>query len=162
MADIRKTTVKPARKNTSGVVEEGDVVNVHYRGTFDDGEVFDSSEGKDPLEFVVGAHQVVPGFEDAVLGMKKNEKKTVRIEPKDAYGEPREELQQTVPRQAMGDLTPEEGMMLSIQHPQMPQPMPAKVVSVTNDEVVLDLNHPLAGKALEFDIEVVEVEGPKA
>ena len=158
MADIRKTTVKPARKNTSGVVEEGDVVNVHYRGTFDDGEVFDSSEGKDPLEFVVGAHQVVPGFEDAVLGMKKNEKKTVRIEPKDAYGEPREELQQTVPRQAMGDLTPEEGMMLSIQHPQMPQPMPAKVVSVTNDEVVLDLNHPLAGKTLNFNIELVSIK----
>jgi len=158
MADkIKKTKVAPTKKKTSGKAADGDTVKVHYKGTFDDGEVFDSSEGKDPLEFVVGAHQVIPGFEQAIAGMKPGEKKSIKIEAKDAYGDPREELQQKVPREALGEITPEEGMMLSLQHPQMPQPMPAKVVKVSEKEVTLDLNHPLAGKRLNFELELVEV-----
>ncbi|MBR9693182.1 peptidylprolyl isomerase [Candidatus Woesearchaeota archaeon] len=139
--------------------KEGDTVKIHYKGTFEDGEVFDTSEGKDPLQFKIGEHQVVPGFENAVIGMKKGAKKSVTIKPKEAYGEPRAELVQEVPLEHVkqAGIEPKEGMVLGIQHPQMPgKQLPAKVVSIGKETVKLDLNHPLAGKTLKFDIELVE------
>ena len=144
----------------SEVAEKGKKAHVHYTGTFDDGEVFDSSEGKDPLAFEVGAQQVVPGFENAVEGMKVGDKKEISLEPNEAYGEPREELKQEVPREALGDMKDkvEEGMVLGVHHPQAPQPIPAKVVALSDDKVTLDMNHPLAGKKLNFKIELVKVE----
>ena len=139
--------------------KEGDTVKIHYKGTFEDGEVFDTSEGKDPLQFKLGEHQVVPGFENAVIGMAKGEKKSVTLKPKDAYGEPQEQLVQEVPLEHVkqAGIEPKEGMVLGIQHPQMPgRQLTAKVVEVKKDVVKLDLNHPLAGKTLKFDIELVE------
>lgn len=157
--EIKKSSVSPNEGNTSGIAGEGDVVKVHYTGTLDDGEEFDSSKGKDPIEFVVGQHTVIKGFEDAVQGMKQGDSKQFKVAPEDAYGDPNPELKQTVPRDALGeDITPEEGMMLALQHPQMQQPMPAKVVEVGEKEVTLDLNHPLAGKSLNFEIELVEIK----
>lgn len=140
--------------------ENGKKVSVHYKGTFEDGQVFDSSEGRDPLTFELGGKQVVPGFENAIVGMEEGEKKSVTLEPKDAYGDPRPELVQEVPKQALGEMADkiEVGMVLGMQHPQSPQPIPAKVVEIKDDTVKLDINHPLAGKKLKFDIELVKVE----
>lgn len=138
---------------------KGKKAHIHYKGTFEDGEVFDSSEGKDPLAFEVGAGQVVPGFDKAVEGMKVGAKKSVTIKPADGYGEPRDELIQEVPKDALGDMKDkvEEGMVLGVHHPKAPQPIPARVISVGKETVKLDMNHPLAGKTLKFDIELVEV-----
>jgi FKBP-type peptidyl-prolyl cis-trans isomerase 2 len=143
------------------VAEKGKKVTVHYKGTLEDGSVFDSSEGKDPISFEIGGKQVVPGFENAVEGMKVGEKKSVTLEPKDAYGDPNPQLKQEVPMDALkqSGITPEEGMVLGIQHPQMPgQQLPAKIVEVKEETVLMDLNHPLAGKKLTFDVELVSVE----
>jgi len=138
---------------------KGKKAHIHYTGTFEDGEVFDSSKGKDPLAFEVGAGQVVPGFDKAVEGMKVGEKKSVTIKPVDAYGEPRDELVQEVPKEALGDMKDKvkEGMVLGVHHPQAPQPIPARVIEVGEKTVKLDMNHPLAGKTLKFDIELMEV-----
>lgn len=140
--------------------EKGKKAHVHYTGTFEDGETFDSSEGKDPLAFEVGAQQVVPGFDKAVEGMKEGDKKSITISADEAYGQPRDELVQEVPMEALGDVKEQvkEGMVLGVHHPQAPQPIPARVVSVGKDTVKLDMNHPLAGKTLKFDIELVKVE----
>ncbi|MDD9952943.1 MAG: peptidylprolyl isomerase [Candidatus Woesearchaeota archaeon] len=154
MAPTKKTKVAPRKK--SDVVKEGSVVKVHYNGTLD-GKPFDSTEGKEPLEFAVGEHKVIPGFEKAFLGMKVGEKKTIEVPPEEGYGPVRDELRQVVPKKTLGDITPEKGMMLALQHPAAPQPIPAKVVKITKDEVELDMNHPLAGKTLTFDLEVVEI-----
>jgi len=156
--EVKKTKVKPNKPNTSGVVEEGNKVKVHYKGTLDDGNVFDSSEGKEPIEFVVGQHMVIKGFEDAVVGMKASDKKNIKLSPAEAYGEPQEELKQKVPKEAFGEITLEEGMQLALNHPQSPGPIPVTVVKVEDDGVTIDMNHPLAGKALSFELELVSVE----
>jgi peptidylprolyl isomerase len=152
-----RTAVKPRKPNTSGMVEEGNIVFVHYTGTLDSGETFDTSRGREPIEFVVGEHAVIRGFEEGVRGMKKGESKRITIEPQDAYGDVNPELQQEVPRQALGDIQPEVGMMLALQHPMAPQPIPVKIVAVNPETVTLDLNHPLAGQRLHFDLEVIEI-----
>lgn len=153
--EVKKSSVEPAK--SSGKVGEGDTVKVHYTGTLDSGEEFDTSRGKDPIEFIVGQHTVIKGFEEAVKGMAAGESKEVTIKSSEAYGDPNPELKQTVPKEALGDIEPEEGMMLALQHPQMEQPMPATVLKVNDDSVELDMNHPLAGKDLNFKLEVVEV-----
>lgn len=155
--DMPKTTVKGRKNNTSGVVEDGNLVKVHYTGTLDSGEVFDSSKGREPIEFTVGEHAVIKGFEDGVLGMKKGEHKKIVIESQDAYGDVNPELRQEVPREALGDINPEVGMMLALQHPMAPQPIPVKVVAVNSESVTIDLNHPLAGQRLHFALELVEL-----
>ena len=139
------------------VVEKGSVVKVHYTGTLDSGEEFDSSEGKEPITFEVGSGQIIPGFEKAVIGMKEGEEKDVHIKAEDAYGNPNPELVQKVPK----NLVPEnielkEGVVLGMQAP-TGQVLPAKVVKIEDDTVELDLNHPLAGKDLNFKIKVVEI-----
>ena len=139
--------------------KSGDTVKIHYTGTLDDGTEFDSSAGRDPLEFEIGGGQVIPGFDNAVEGMAVGDKKSVRIEASDAYGERHEQLVQQVPRNALPeDLTPEEGMALQSQSPDG-QVMMLVVTAVGEEEITVDANHPLAGQALSFDIELVSIGG---
>jgi peptidylprolyl isomerase len=136
-------------------VKNGDTVRVHYTGRLEDGQVFDSSEGGDALEFRVGAGEVIPGFDDAVRDMGVGDKKTVRIEADDAYGQRRDQLVAQVPRESMNlDSPPEEGMSLVMQLQDGNQ-IPVTVTEVTDTHVTLDANHPLAGHDLTFDVELV-------
>ncbi|MDG6244293.1 MAG: peptidylprolyl isomerase [Methanolobus sp.] len=138
-------------------IKDGDTIKIDYTGTLDDGNVFDSSANHDqPLEFTVGAGQVIPGFEEAVRGMEAGEEKTFRIEPEEAYGEHNPALTQTVPRSLIQcDMELEEGMMLMVGTAEGQQ-MPARISEISDENVTLDMNHPLAGKALTFNIKVVE------
>lgn len=135
----------------------GKKVKTHYRGTLDDGTQFDSSYDRgEPIEFTCGAGQMIPGFDAAVVDMALGEKKSVHIPAKDAYGEYNAQAVQKIPADQVpnADQLPV-GQTVYFNSPY--GPMPAKVVSVTIDEVVLDMNHELAGKDLNFDIELVEV-----
>lgn len=139
--------------------KSGDMVKIHYTGTLDDGTQFDSSSGRDPLEFELGGGQVIPGFDTAVEGMAVGESKNVRIEPDQAYGERHEQLVQQVPRSALpDDLEPEVGMGLQSQSPDG-QVMMLMVTEVGDESITVDANHPLADQALNFDIELVEIGG---
>ena len=136
---------------------EGKKVKVHYTGTLDDGTKFDSSVDRgEPIEFTCAAGQMIPGFDAAVVDMALGEKKSVHIPAKDAYGEYNEQAVQKIPADQVpnADQLPV-GQTVYFNSPY--GPMPAKVVSVTIDEVVLDMNHELAGKDLTFEIELVEV-----
>ena len=135
----------------------GDSVRIHYTGKLQDGTQFDSSEGRDPLEFELGAGNIIPGFEKAVEGMAVGDKKNVDIEPEDAYGPHHDQLVQQVPKSALPDeIEPQVGMQLQSQTPDG-QVMPLTVTAVADDEITVDANHPLAGKTLNFDIELVEI-----
>lgn len=135
----------------------GDTVRIHYTGTLDDGTQFDSSAGRDPLEFQLGGGQVIPGFDKAVEGMAVGENKSVRLEPDEAYGQRHDQLVQEVPRSALPeDVTPEEGMMLESRTPEG-QVSQFVVTAVSEESITVDANHPLAGQALSFDIELVEI-----
>ncbi len=137
--------------------QNGDTVQVHYTGRLDDGETFDSSDGGDPLEFQVGAGQVIPGFDEGVLGMSVGDKKTVKIEADDAYGPRAEQLVNQIPRAGinLGETKPEAGMSL-IMHVADGQEIPVTITEVTATHVTLDANHPLAGERLTFEIERVK------
>lgn len=138
-------------------VKEGDTVHIHYTGTLTDGETFDTSEGRDPLEFTVGSGQIIPGLEAAIPGMTEGDTKTVQIPADQAYGAHNPEAQQSVPRGDIPDDIPLDlGTRLQVQTPQG-QVMPVTVVGVTEEEVTLDANHPLAGKDLTFEIELVKI-----
>jgi len=138
-------------------VKNGDTVKVHYTGRFEDGVVFDSSEGRDPLEFKVGDGMLIWGFEDALLGMAPGERKTIRVEPQDAYGEYDENLVLTMPMDRVPeDITPEIGMELQLIS-QSGQKLPVTVKEIQKEAIILDANHPLAGKVLVFDIELLEI-----
>jgi len=138
-------------------VEKGNTIKVDYTGTLDDGTVFDTSEGKQPLEFEVGAGKIIKGFDNAVMGMEKGEEKEIKLGPADAYGEPNPELVKKVPRASLPqDQEPKQGMMLLLKAPDGRQ-IPAKIMGVTDAEVSIDLNHPLAGKTLNFKIKVVDI-----
>ncbi|MBN2459086.1 peptidylprolyl isomerase [Candidatus Woesearchaeota archaeon] len=145
-------------KPVGTVVKAGDNVKVEYTGSFDDGRVFDSSEKhKKPLPFQAGAKQVIPGFDNAVIGMKLGEEKTIKIQPEEAYGMPRPELVQKVPKEQLPkEQEPKVGMILLIGLPNGHQ-VPAKITGVTDKEVTIDLNHPLAGKVLNFKLKVVGI-----
>lgn len=138
-------------------VKSGDTVQIHYTGTLQDGTTFDSSEGRDPLEFVVGSGQIIPGLDNALPGMNEGERKTVKVDSAEAYGPVNPEMQQSVPREGIpADIPLEPGTQLQMQTPDG-QAMPVTVVSVDEASVTLDANHPLAGKDLQFDIEVVKI-----
>lgn len=138
-------------------VKQGDTVRIHYTGTLDDGATFDSSAGRDPLEFVVGSGQIIPGLDKAIPGMSVGDKKVVNIPAEEAYGEADPAARQSVPRDAIpADIPLDLGMQLQVQTPSGQQ-MTVTVVEVTDAEVTLDANHPLAGKALTFDFEIVEI-----
>ena len=139
------------------IVKKGNRIKVDYTGTFDDGEVFDSSKGKQPLEFEAGAGQVIKGFDDAVIGMKVGDEKSIKIQPKDAYGEHHAEYTKDLPRQGVPpDMELKEGMMLIFSNEQG-QKVPAVLKKVNKDTITVDFNHPLAGKTLNFKIKVVGI-----
>ena len=138
-------------------VKAGDMVKVHYTGKLINGEQFDSSVGREPLEFTVGAGQMIKGFDDALPGMIVGEKKTIKIQPDDAYGQRSEEAIIPFPMENVPEgMKLEAGMMLTLSN-QAGQPVPVVVLEVTEDVVMLDANHFLAGKELVFDIELVEI-----
>jgi peptidylprolyl isomerase len=137
------------------MIENGNIVNVHYTGKLTDGSVFDSSEGRDPLKFQVGSGQIIPGFESAIMGKNVGDKVTVTIDPSNAYGEEKEELFVKIPNEKLPgkvevgqilEATSEDGRSSQV-----------LVHEVNDDHVVINGNHPLAGKELIFDIEVVSV-----
>lgn len=143
-------------------IKKGDTISLDYEGKLESGEVFDSSTHGDhshPLTFQVGGGQVIPGFDAAVIGMNKSQEKEFSIEPNEAYGEANLELKKEFPRNALPkDPEPKAGMMLMLSTPDGQQ-FPAKIDSVTKDKVVIDLNHPLAGKKLIFKIKILEING---
>lgn len=137
--------------------KSGDKVRVHYHGKLRSGETFDSSQGRDPLEFTVGSGQVIKGFDEGVQGMKVGDKRTVEISVEDAYGEKEEGRIVEFPKaQFPSDMTPQVGMQLMMSDGQGNQ-IPVVVTELKDDLVVLDANHPLAGEDLIFDIELVEI-----
>lgn len=137
--------------------KQGDKVQVHYTGTLKDGTQFDSSAGGEPLEFTLGAGQLIPGFESAVAEMSVGESRTVTIVAAEAYGPRYDELQQQVPRSAIPDsIELSEGLALQGQAPDG-HPMRYTVVEFSEETVTLDGNHPLAGHDLIFELELVAV-----
>jgi peptidylprolyl isomerase len=136
--------------------KRGQTVRVHYTGTLEDGSVFDSSHGGDPLEFTLGSGQVIPGFDEAVAGMRVGESKSVTIPADQAYGPHRDELLLTIDRDQLPDeMVPEVGQTLQMSDGR--QTFPVTIREVGTSQVVLDANHPLAGKELTFDLSLVEV-----
>lgn len=137
--------------------ENGNTLLVHYTGTLKDGTVFDSSREREPLEFVLGSGMLIPGFEKAVLGKNAGDVVTADIPANEAYGERIDELVGTVPRSDIPDsITPEVGMMLQVSTDQ--GVLDVVISRVEEDEIELDGNHPLAGKDLVFEIEIVEIK----
>ena len=136
--------------------KEGDKVKVHYKGTLNNGDEFDSSEGGDPIAFTVGSGEVIPGFDKAVVGMSVGESSDIKIPVDEAYGPRRDELVLTVEREMMPpDLKPAVGDGLVLE--QNEQKMEVMVTEVTDKQVTMDANHPLAGEELNFTIELVEI-----
>ena len=142
--------------------EAGDTIRVHYTGSFESGEVFDSSEGREPLEFEIGAGQVIEGFDEGVRSMSVGAKKRLVIEADQAYGQRNDALVQKISRASINlDREPEVGMQLGLQLPDGNQ-IPLTVTEVTPDTITLDANHPLAGNKLIFDIELVGLDKKQA
>jgi FKBP-type peptidyl-prolyl cis-trans isomerase 2 len=138
--------------------KRGDTVKVHYHGKLTDGTTFDSSEGRDPLEFEVGAGMMIKGFDDGVVDMAVGEKKTISIAPEDAYGpsDPDNIIEFPISNFPT-DMKPEVGMQLNMRD-NTGSTFPVVIAEVKDDSVVLDANHPLAGKELVFDIELVDIK----
>jgi peptidylprolyl isomerase len=141
-------------------VKNGDKVKVHYHGKLRSGETFDSSQGRDPLEFTVGNGDVIKGFDQGVMGMQPGDKKTVEIGVNDAYGEKQQEMLIEFPKtQFPPEMQPEEGMQLMMNNG-AGQQFPVTIAEVREETVLLDANHPLAGQDLIFDLELVEIVPP--
>ncbi len=138
--------------------KEGDTVSLHYKGSFEDGTVFDSSETHGALKFTIGKGMVIPGFDEAVLGMKLGETKTVTIPPEKGYGSHRDDLLITMDRKELPpDLNPVVGQRLEFSKDK--QRLQFTVAEVGDDAVTFDANHPLAGKTLVFELLLLEIEG---
>lgn len=138
-------------------VKSGDTVRIHYTGTLNDGTVFDSSDGRDPLEFTVGSGQIIPGLDKAIPGMTPGDKKTVPVPADEAYGPHHPEGVTEIPRGDIpADIPLETGIMLQMSTPDGRQ-IPVTVTDVTEEKVTIDANHQLAGKDLTFNIELVEI-----
>jgi FKBP-type peptidyl-prolyl cis-trans isomerase SlpA len=134
-----------------------DRVKIHYTGKLTDGQVFDSSEGRDPLEFKMGQGQIIPGLESGLIDLEINQKKTIEVACSEAYGEVRPELKQQVPKDRLPqDINPEVGMGLVSKTPDGRE-MQLVITEVSENSVEVDANHPLAGKDLIFDVELVEI-----
>ncbi|WAL62294.1 FKBP-type peptidyl-prolyl cis-trans isomerase [Thermocoleostomius sinensis] len=135
----------------------GDTVSVHYTGKLEDGTVFDSSEGRDPLQFSIGSGQLIPGFEQAVIGMAPGESKTAQIPADEAYGSYHPEMVLVVERQQIPSEVPVSiGLQLQIQQ-QGGASIPVMITDVSDSQVTLDANHPLAGEDLTFEIQLMEI-----
>ncbi len=136
------------------MIEKGSKVKVHYTGKLNNNNIFDTSKDKEPLEFTVGEGQLIPGFENGVMGLNTGDKKTIELEPEQAYGQVRDELINEVPMEKLPEGV-KEGQMLQAQTDQ--GAMNVMVTEVKEKTAMVDANHPLAGKKLIFDLEVVEV-----
>ena len=138
-------------------VENGVYVSVDYKGTLTDGQVFDTSEGRRPLEVHMGAGQMIKGFEAELLGMALNEKKTFTLAPEDAYGERNDKLMHSISRNEVPkEMDIQIGMTVGLRT-QQGQQVPAKIVQIDDSTITMDLNHPLAGESLTFEVEVVGI-----
>ena len=138
-------------------VENGKFISVHYTGTLDSGEVFDSSQGRQPLEFQMGAGQLIKGFEDAVMDMSLNEKKTFTLAPEEAYGNRDENQIHDFPKdQIPPGMDPKIGDTVAFSTPEGQQ-IPARLIEKDDEKLTFDLNHPLAGQTLTFNIEIVGI-----
>lgn len=147
------------KKTAAKVAEKGHKVSVEYVGSLEDGKVFDTSErtGK-PIQFELGSGHVIPGFDKAIDGMKVGEEKTIKLEPKDAYGDVRKELEKIITRENLPkDHEPQVGMVLLMGLSNGAQ-IPARITKVNGDMITIDLNHPLAGKTLNFKLKLVGLE----
>jgi peptidylprolyl isomerase len=143
-------------------VKKGDVVAVHYTGRLNTGEEFDSSIGREPLEFTVGAGQMIAGFDAGVIGMTIGEKKLINVTPEEGYGEWLEENTLPFPKENLpSDMEIEIGMQLTMRT-QDGRPFPVTVRGINEEEIILDANHMLAGKDLVFDVEMVTINGQKS
>jgi FKBP-type peptidyl-prolyl cis-trans isomerase 2 len=143
-------------------VKSGDTVKVHYHGRLTDGTTFDSSEGREPLEFEVGSGMVIKGFDDGVTGMQVGDKKTINIPVDEAYGPVNEAMLVEFPRANFpADMVPEVGMQLNMTSGDG-QVIPVVITDVKDEVISLDANHPLAGEDLVFDLELVEIVGAKS
>ncbi|MFW9902063.1 MAG: peptidylprolyl isomerase [Candidatus Thorarchaeota archaeon] len=139
-------------------IKDGDIIKVEYVGTFDDGKVFDSTQlnGGIPLKFEVGAGQLIPGFDNSVIGKSVGDEYNIRLNPSEAYGEYKEDMTQSISiDQFPPEQEPKPGLMILLMGPQG-QPVPATIKEVVEDIVTLDLNHPMAGKVLNFRIKILE------
>ncbi|MCP4715084.1 MAG: peptidylprolyl isomerase [Deltaproteobacteria bacterium] len=137
-------------------IKSGDTISVNYTGKFENGEVFDTSENRDPLKFTVGEGQLIKGFDNAVIGLQAGEKTSATIAPADGYGERRDDMVIDMPKENVpADVELEIGMRLQLQN-QDGSPVPVVVKEILDEVVKMDANHPLAGETLVFDIEVVE------
>lgn len=149
-----------SKVNTMAQVKSGDKIKVHYHGKLNNGETFDSSEGRDPLEFEVGSGMVIKGFDDGVTGMTVGEKKTINIPFAEAYGPVNPEMLIEMPKDKFPkDMELENGMPLMMSD-QQGQQFQVKIVEIKDEVVMLDANHHLAGKDLTFDLELVEIVAP--
>ncbi|MCC4214571.1 FKBP-type peptidyl-prolyl cis-trans isomerase [Leeuwenhoekiella parthenopeia] len=145
-------------KNTKRKVKNNDTVKVHYTGKLTNGQIFDSSVDKQPLEFQLGQGMIIPGFEQGLIDMTEKEKKTVTIPEAEAYGEVRKELFQEVPKSDLpSEIDPQVGMGLMAKNPDGTERQ-LRVAEVRSESIVIDANHPLAGQDLVFDLELVEIK----
>lgn len=137
-------------------IKAGDTISVEYTGKLENGDVFDTSKGRDPLKFTVGSGMLIKGFDNAVIGMKMGEKTTVTIPPEQGYGPRNEDHYVDIPKAQFPDEIPLDiGLQLELQDPNG-RPVPATVSKITDESVRMDINHFLAGKTLEFDICILE------
>lgn len=139
-------------------VKNTDMVSLHYTGTLSDGEKFDSSEGREPLKFQVGAGMVIPGFDKEVVGMEVNESKTFTVASGEAYGDVKQELLYKVPKSSIPkEIEPQVGLRL-VSNLEDGRQIPVTVTEVEDETITLDANHPLAGKDLTFEIKIVSID----
>jgi peptidylprolyl isomerase len=147
-------------ENTMNLAKKGDKVRVHYTGTLDDGIIFDDSLNRQPLEFIIGSNQLIAGFEKSVIGMKAGDWKTVKIPAIEAYGPYRNELLFAAGLDKLPKgLNPSLGQQLQITQEE-DKPIVVTVIEIDKDKIILDANHPLAGKNLNFEIKLIEVITP--
>lgn len=139
------------------MIQDGKFALVHYTGTLSDGEVFDSTDGREPFEFETGQGNVIPAFEEAVKSMAVDEEREISIKAADAYGDYKDDMIQKVPAAEVTEfLTPEVGLIIHVMT-QDGQQIPARITGVTTEEISLDFNHPLAGKDLNFKLKLIGV-----
>jgi peptidylprolyl isomerase len=151
---------EPPTEAAGKTVEPGDLVRVHYTGRLEDDSVFDTSDGREPLEFEAGSGDVIPGFEEGIMGMRVGETKRIVIPPDEAYGPWRPDLIAQVERAMAGEQEVGPGMAVQVKTPE-DELMEGVITDVSDESLTLDFNHPLAGKVLTFEVTVVHIEPPK-
>jgi peptidylprolyl isomerase len=159
IGDLGGLSVSESRMSMASVVA-GDLVTISYRGTLDDGSVFDESTPEEPLQFTAGGEEVIEGLTNAVIGMNVGDKKRIVIEPEQAYGDYDSELEQTVERSELPEDAEVGDQLTATAEDDEEEEFPVWVVEINETEAVLDANHPLAGETLIFEIELLAIENP--